>query len=54
MVAEKVPAAMCSLIGTAKLNGLDPESYALRGPNFATPSMRRPVEVKTYFAFFFP
>jgi hypothetical protein len=31
MVAEKVPAAMCSLIGTAKLNGLDPESYALSG-----------------------
>jgi hypothetical protein len=30
MVAEKVPAAMC-MIGTAKLNGLDPESYALSG-----------------------
>jgi len=30
MVAEKIPAAMCSLIGTAKLNGVDPGSYALR------------------------
>ena len=27
MVVERVPAAIYSLVGSAKLNGIDPESY---------------------------